>query len=81
MEIFSTPNTHATELVLQRLGFSWPSYHRLHNSNSHVADQNILKILRLNSNQPRRINSMEINDPNLDAFEPAIRAQLRGCSS
>ena len=30
--------THATELVLQRPGFFWPSYHRLHNSNSHVAD-------------------------------------------
>ena len=30
--------THATELVLKRQGFFWPSYHRLHNSNSHVAD-------------------------------------------
>ena len=30
--------THATELVLQRPGFFWPSYHLVHNSNSHVAD-------------------------------------------
>ena len=31
-------NTHATELVLERPGFFWPSYHRLDNSSSHVAD-------------------------------------------
>ena len=30
--------THATELVLHRPGFFWPSNHRLHNPNSHVAD-------------------------------------------
>ena len=30
--------THATALVLQRPGFFGPSYHRVHNSNSHVAD-------------------------------------------
>ena len=30
--------THATELVLDRLGFFWPSYHLLDNSSSHVAD-------------------------------------------
>ena len=32
--------THATELVLERPGFFWPtrSYHRFDNSSSHVAD-------------------------------------------
>ena len=30
--------TLATELVLDRPGFFWPSYHLLDNSSSHVAD-------------------------------------------
>ena len=37
-EIYVGYITHATELVLERPGFSWPSYHRLDNSSSHVAD-------------------------------------------
>ena len=30
--------TYATELVLDRQGFFWPSYHLLDNSSSHVTD-------------------------------------------
>ena len=62
------------ELMLDRPGFFWPSYHPLDNSSSQVADWNVLNILLLNSNPPRRITSMEVNDPDLDAFESASRA-------
>ena len=65
------------ELVLGHVGFFWPSYHLLDNSSSHVADENVLNILRLNSNPPCRIISMEVNDPDLDAFESSTHAQLR----
>ena len=68
--------THATELVLDRPAFFWQSYHLLDNSSSHVADLNVLNILRLNSNPPRRITSMEVNHLDLDAFDSATRAQL-----
>ena len=49
----------------------------LDNSSGHVAESKCLKRLRLNSNPPRRVTSMEVDDPDLDAFESATRAQLR----
>ena len=49
----------------------------LDNSRGHVAELNVLNILRLNSNSPRRTTSMEVDDPDLDAFETTSRAQLR----
>ena len=73
-------NTHATELVLHSQGFFHyfqQSYHMLDNSSGHKAELNILNILRLNLNSPRRITSIEVDGPDLDAFESTTCAQLR----
>ena len=72
--------SHTTEFVLDSPGFFGdfsPSYHLLHNSSNHIAELIVLNILRLNSNPPRRITSMEVNGPDLDAFESATHTQIR----
>ena len=49
----------------------------LDNSSGHKAELNVLNILRLNLNSPRRITSIAVDGPDLDAFESTACAQLR----
>ena len=66
-------DTHATELVLDRPGFS-ATFDLLDNSSSHVAK------LILNSNPTRRITSMGVDGP-VFALESATHAQSRARES
>ena len=59
--------------MLDSLGFSAMFY----NSSCHIAELNVLNILGLSWNTPHRITSMEVYDPDLDAFESATYAQLQ----
>ena len=69
-ELVTIPlNTHATEVVLDRPGFS-ATFDLLDNSIGHVAELQCFNILRLNSNPTRRITSMEVDDPDF-ALESA----------
>ena len=43
----------------------------------HVAELKYFKHFKNNSNPPRRITSMQVDDPDLDAFESANGTQLR----
>ena len=69
------PCQAAPELMLDRLGFFWQSYHLLDNSSSHIAELKCLKYFKIEfETTTQKITSMKVDDPDLDSFESASTA-------
>ena len=53
----------------------WAFPAMLDNLSGHVAELKCPKYFKIETNPPRRITLMEVDDPDLDAFESTTRAQ------